>query len=244
MIILMKSLNEEKVVKRCLDDFHDLEWVDRVIVIDGKSTDYTVQELERYTKTEVYIHPWNDWYHDMEVCQSNIALSYVPNGELAFILDFDERISPQLKEELAQFDTEGVQCDVTGVARKTIEVLRHEDSPHAIIDTDGWPIESHQIGQFPDYQCRLIRRHPDLHWVNSPHHVMRGQKSEGDIKNTLAYILHYEKDDYRDRERIEKKWLRCQARRKMLNLPHDVFETKIKPEIGEYADPTFWDWRV
>jgi len=242
MIVLMKCLNEENIVKRCISDFHDDDWVDRIIVIDGGSTDYTIHELKGFSKVEVYIHPWLDWYHNMEVCQSNIALSYLPKGSIAFILDFDERMTDNLKKSLSIINKEGLKYDVGFVARRTIDVFRYEDSPHAIIGEDGFPIEERQIGQFPDFQCRIIKFDPKMHWINSPHHCMWGVESEFKLSED-AYILHYEKDDYRDRQRIERKWLRNQARRKMLGLVADLFETKVKPELANYADPNYWDWR-
>jgi len=240
MIILMKALNEERVVDRVIGDFHDEKWVERVIVIDGGSTDYTVQELKKFKKVEVFVHPWCDGYHDMETMQSNVALSYVPHGEIAMILDFDEKMSPELKNFLAKIgNIMPVGSDIANVSRGTFEVMRHEDSPHAIIGEDGWPIISHQIGQYPDYQPRLIKKDPRLHWVNSPHHVMFGWPGmvQGNID---ADIIHYEKDDYRDRLRIERKWARAQSRRKMLGLPHDVFGCTVRPEVHKYTDPEEW----
>lgn len=239
MIVLMKGLNEEFAVKRVISDFHDENWVEKIIVIDGGSTDYTVQELKAFPKVEVYIHPWLDWYHNMEVSQSNIALSYVPNGSLAFILDFDERISPELKNELSRINEIGFETDVGHVSRKTIDVIRYPDSPIAVLGEDGWPLESNQIGQFPDYQCRLIQKNPHLHWINSPHHVIDGIQSNTNLPVECP-VIHYEKDDYRIRTRIEKKWLRAQARRKELGLTADVFECKPKIEIAEYSDIGTW----
>jgi len=239
MLILLKCLNEEKYVKRCIGDFHDEKWVERIIVIEGRSNDYTVEELKQFSKVEVYQHPWIDSYFDMETCQSNIALSYVPHGRKAMILDFDERMSEELKQVLADIDSGSrkFETDIAHFSRRTIEPLRYEESPFAMIGADGWPIESHQIGQYPDFQCRLIRRNKELRWINSPHHVLIGQKSN---ENIVADIIHYEKDDLRDRERIEKKWLRCKVRRKELDLTADIFETTIKPELHKYADSNYW----
>ena len=129
--------------------------------------------------------------------------------------------------------------NVANIARRTIEVLRHEDSPFAIIGEDGWPIESHQIGQWPDYQCRMIKKHCSFHWINSPHHLLTGPVKAANVDDG-KYIIHYEKDDYRDRVRIEKKWLRAQARRKQLGLEADVFECRNKPEFYKYSDPDTW----
>ena len=97
MILLMKGLNEEKMVGRVMRNVHDEPYFDRIIVIDGGSTDFTVHALREWSKPEVFVHPWHHWYHDMEVVQSNIALSYVPHGQMLFILDFDERLTDKLK---------------------------------------------------------------------------------------------------------------------------------------------------
>jgi len=238
MIILMKCLNEEKVVERVISDFHGESWVSSIVVIDGGSTDYTVQELNKFGKVVVYSHPWIDWYHDMEIIQSNIALSYVPHGKLCFILDFDEKMSPQLKAELASIDETGLQTDVAHVARRTYGVMRYPDSPYAVLDEDGWPIVMNQIGQYPDYQCRLIKRQPGMNWINSPHHQLF-PKTLSNI-NIPVDILHFEKDDERDRLRIEKKWARAQARRKELGLTCDVFECRVEPELHKYTQPEAW----
>ena len=238
MIVLMKCLNEEKSVDRVISDFHDADFVSRIIVIDGGSSDYTVQELKKYDKVEVFIHPWIDWYHDMEIIQSNIALSYVPHGEICFILDFDERISDELKKELCEIDKDGLANDIAHVARKTFNVMRFPESPFALLDSTGWPLQSNQIGQYPDYQCRLIKKKVGMNWVNSPHHQLYPK----DLNNVnIPFdIIHYEKDDERDRERIEKKWARAQARRKELGLTCDVFECKVKPELHKYTKPETW----
>jgi hypothetical protein len=55
-----------------------------------------------------------------------------------------------------------------------------------------------------------------------------------------GHILHYQKDDLRDREAIERRWLRPQAERKRLDLPADMHETSVIPAYAEGADPEFW----
>jgi glycosyltransferase involved in cell wall biosynthesis len=240
MRILMKGLNEERSVQRCISDFHDEAFVDKIIVIDGGSTDYTLEELKQFSKVEVYIHPWLDWFHDMEITQSNIAMSYIPLGALAFILDFDERMSPDLKECLNMInnhpDLIGPDTSVH-FSRKTHEVVRFDGSPFAMLDDDGWPVLFKQIGQYPDYQCRMFRRGIAMKWINSPHHILIGYMN---AKTFDADIIHYEKDDLRDRQRIERKWARAQARRKELGLHADSFECDLKPHLAKYGEPETW----
>jgi len=244
MIILMKCLDEEKYVPRCLKHFHDEPFVTKIIIIDGGSTDFTVQECKKFPKASVFIHKWLDWYHDNEVCQSNIALSYIPNNELAFILDFDEMMSDELKVKLGEIDKSQsiIPCDGAACfSRRTYEVIRYEDSHHAILDKTGWPLISHQIGQYPDYQMRLVRKNYQMKWINSPHHHLIGHIDEQFFD---ADIIHFEKDDYRDRVRIEKKWALAQARRRSLGLEADIFESSPKATIAEYYNPEAWVWEI
>lgn len=237
----MQCVNEEKAVARCLGDFHDLPWVDEIIVIDGGSTDYTVQELKQFSKVKVFVHPWVDEYHNMNCVQRNIGLSYFREGEVFFMLDFDERMNDELKLFLETVSAKKHfgDVDLGLVARQTVEVMRHENSPYAILDPfTGWPIVAYQTGQWPDFQPRLIRKNYHMHWVNCPHHVLDGVKKENQLP--IKYFLwHYEKDDARDRERIEKKWLRNKLRREELGLSDDVFPSQVKSELSKFVKGYF-----
>jgi glycosyltransferase involved in cell wall biosynthesis len=239
MLFIMQCLNEEDYVERCLSDYHDLLFVEGIIVIDGGSTDYTVHELKKFKKVKVFTHPWLDWYHDMNIMQRNIALSYVPKGKFCFMLDFDERLSDPLKKFLFSFHGSECSSDLVNVPRKTFELLRYPGSPYAIYGPDNLPVVSHQIGQYPDYQPRLIRRKVGMVWANSPHHVLMGWGKQEFLPEGHD-ILHFEKDDSRSRLRIEKKWARAQSVRKELGLAPDVFETTLKPEVASFSDPEAW----
>lgn len=247
MIVLMKGLNEFDYVDKIIGDIHDEDWVSRIIVIDGDSTDGTINELKRFKKCEIYIHKWEDWYHDQEIIQSNIALSYVPHGDICFILDFDEKCSPELKNFLAEVDKKGMpgNTDTLHVSRKSYELMREDDSTIAIESGDGWWIKSRQIGQYPDYQLRIIRRKLGMHWINSPHHMLFGLR-EGlwTTSNIDSDLIHYHgKIDSRDRDKIEINWLKMQARRRFLGLTADVFESKVPPEMAKYLEPEYWGWK-
>lgn len=242
MICLMQCVNEEEYVQRVMDNISSV--FDEIIVIDGGSTDYTREALMDYCQTNIsiHIHPWLDWYHDMNSIQRNIGLSYVPHGDVFYMHDFDERLSPELAEFLTDEAKEFVESndlDLVHVHRKTLDVIRYPDSPYAVMMEDGWPMEKSQIGQYPDPQPRLIRRRPGMFWGNSPHHILYGVRNDFIAKP--FDIIHYEKNDARHRERIEKKWAREQARRLHLGLTPDKFETKLKPEVAKYGDPEYWN---
>lgn len=78
-----------------------------------------------------------------------------------------------------------------------------------------------------------------MRWVNSPHHILIGWKEMVQI-NVQADVLHYQKDDFRDRLRIERKWARALATRRMLGLSADVNEVRIHPEVHKYTSQEEW----
>ena len=232
IVVGMKCLNEGKIARRCIADFHDDEWVKEIVVLDGGSTDFTTFELHTFSKVRVHTLKWDDLCPHQETLSSNALLGYIRNGETVFILDFDERLSPELREYLHEVAKgEHYISELCGVhfSRRTFELIRYEGSPHAIIGGDGWPEVLAQIGNYPDYQCRMFIKDYHLHWVNSPHHVLCGQTSEISIR---ADIIHYEKENFTDRINLEKKWLLCQARRQELGLIADIYETQPNPELA------------
>lgn len=242
MIMLMQSLNEQMMVGPIIGDFHDLDWVSRIIVIDGGSQDFTVHKLKQYSKCEVYHHFYDRTYHSAQAMQRNISLTYIPTGEVCFILDFDEQMSDDLKAFLAKVDEKGMpdDADVVCVSRISYESIRHEDdSPFALLDAKGFPLIAHTIGQYPDWQARLIKRSPNMFFINSPHHVLIGAVNQKAFENTD--IIHYHgKTDARDRDNIEILWAYTQARREELGLKPDVFEVNLKPEFAEFGSPKYW----
>lgn len=242
MIIGMKSLDESKNIDLIIGDFHDEDWVDRIIVIDGGSSDDTVEKLRKWKKCEIYIHPWLDEYHDQEIMQSNILMSYVPYDQIYCVVDFDEQLSPEVKVILSEISKQGmpsnennVQLDTLHLSRKSFELMRYENSPYAIKGKDGWWLKSHMIGQYPDFQLRIIKRKLGMHWINSPHHILYGLGNLYSTGYVKCDIIHYHgKEDSRQREFIEKKWANNQIQRKKLGLVADVFEAKLSPSVFEY----------
>lgn len=240
----MKSLNESKVVQRCIGDFHDENWVEKIVVVDCYSSDFTVNELKQFPKVAIFQHEYKPDFHDAEITAANICFSYIPIGQIFFWLDFDERMTPGLKAFLAEVDKKNELpegADFCHVPRKTYEVLRYPDSPFAILDESGWGIFDHAVGQWPDYQPRLFRRSYKMHWVQSPHRVIMGfEKMVNLPPDEDVCILHPEKDDFRDRQAIERRWLRPNATRKELGLTCDLYEAGVKPEYADAAKPEFW----
>ena len=84
MYVAMKCLDEYHAISRCIGDFHDEEFVEKIVVLDGGSTDFTVFELNRFPKVEVHTLVWNDLCPHMETTASNNLLGYIP-GQHSFL---------------------------------------------------------------------------------------------------------------------------------------------------------------
>jgi glycosyltransferase involved in cell wall biosynthesis len=242
MIISMISLNEEKFVDLCIREIHDLSFVTDIRVVDGGSTDLTVHKLNQYPKVKVFHHFYDQGYHDAQIMQRQIALSYIPNGEVCFILDFDERMSDDLKSLLERIDREGMphDTDMVCVSRRSYDSMRYPKSPYAMVDKDGWPVKSKQIGQYPDFQPRLIRKRPGMVWINSPHHSLTAPDFKSMCMPDTDIIHYHGKFDDTQRQKIEIIWAKTQARRKELGLICDLFDARLDPTLAKYADPETW----
>jgi (heptosyl)LPS beta-1,4-glucosyltransferase len=129
--IVVLTRNEEKNIRPCLGT---LQWADELLVLDSLSEDATV-EIAEDMGAEVHQRPFVNY-----PSQRNTGLQ-LASKEWVFFVDADERVTPELAEEI-----ESVVDDVVfagwWVPRKNYifgKWIRHA----------GW---------FPDYQLRLLRR--------------------------------------------------------------------------------------
>lgn len=102
------TLNEEQNVK---DSIQSVSWADEVVVLDSGSTDKTV-EIARALGACIYSAPFTNFAE-----QKNEAISRAKN-KWVFLLDADERVTPELADEVAEIVTGGNEA-VYEVGRKT-----------------------------------------------------------------------------------------------------------------------------
>lgn len=133
---IVLTLNEERNISPCLET---LRWVDELLVVDSLSQDRTV-EIARAHGAVVHQRPFRN-YAD----QRNAALQ-LASHDWALFVDADERVTPELAEE--------VQRVLAGAGDE-------EDAP-----VGYWIPRRNYIfgkwirhtGWYPDHQLRLMRR--------------------------------------------------------------------------------------
>jgi glycosyltransferase involved in cell wall biosynthesis len=97
------TLNEERNLAACLES---LGWADEIVVVDGGSTDRTVEIARRFTD-RVLVHPFDDF-----ASQRNRAIDQ-SRGNWIFSIDADERVRAELAHEICRA-TAAAAADVAG----------------------------------------------------------------------------------------------------------------------------------
>ncbi|MDO8548785.1 MAG: glycosyltransferase family 2 protein [Ignavibacteria bacterium] len=122
--------NEEKNIEQCLGS---INWADEIIVVDSESEDKTIKLAKKFTD-KLFIKKWEGY-----VPQKRYALSFA-SCEWVLHIDADERISPELKEEIIKKEPDSLDGFI--IRRKNYFFDKE-------ITTCGWN---------KDYQLRLFRK--------------------------------------------------------------------------------------
>lgn len=91
--ILVLTLNEEANLGGCLDS---VSWSDNLVILDSGSTDQTLEIANKFGAS-IIERKFDDY-----AAQRNFGLSYDFKYEWILMLDADERITPEAREEIYQ----------------------------------------------------------------------------------------------------------------------------------------------
>ena len=92
--IIIITLDEEKMIGDCLKSVSDL--ADEVLVIDGGSVDKT-REIAEKSGAKVFVNQFKDF-----ASQRNFGMEKAM-GEWILYVDADERVTPELREEILRY---------------------------------------------------------------------------------------------------------------------------------------------
>lgn len=163
--VVIITLNEEDRIEDTLKSCTEI--ADEIVVVDGYSTDRTVEIAEKY-EAKIYKNQFIDFGS-----QKNFALDKAEN-QWVLNLDSDERISEMLEKEVRELkQIPEKEIDEAGflIKRKTFYLGRW-------IKHSGW---------YPDRKLRLFRKDKSR-WQGRIH---EGLILEGKTKKIEGDILHY-----------------------------------------------------
>jgi glycosyltransferase involved in cell wall biosynthesis len=124
--------NEEKKIGDCLES---VKWADEIIVVDSGSTDRTVEIAKRYTD-KVFIRKWEGYAPQKQFAIDQATCDWILS------LDADERVSPELKDEILKILESETEFDGFYIPRRNFFLGKW-------IKSCGW---------YPNYQLRLFKK--------------------------------------------------------------------------------------
>ncbi|MBU0634892.1 MAG: glycosyltransferase family 2 protein [Candidatus Omnitrophica bacterium] len=103
----------KNVIANIADCLESVKWADEIVIVDNHSTDKTLEIAKKYTDT-IYEDTW-----DTEGAIRNRSYQKAKH-DWVLTLDPDERVSIELRDQIAQFLTNGTEYDAYSVAMKSI----------------------------------------------------------------------------------------------------------------------------
>ncbi|HLO27252.1 MAG TPA: glycosyltransferase family 2 protein [Geobacteraceae bacterium] len=161
---VVRTFNEEQNIRDCLES---LSWADELVVVDSCSTDRTVEIAREFTD-RVIIRPWAG-----HIAQSQFATDQAANLWVLHV-DADERVTPELRDEILSLDLENAPHDAYDMPRWHFFMQRW-------INHSGW---------YPDRNIRLYRK--DRCWWGgyAPHDKIQVPGSLGSLKGDLLHYIY------------------------------------------------------
>jgi len=100
--VIIPTRNEDTNIRQCLES---VKWADEIFVVDSESTDRTREIAKEYTDKVVPFR-WNGrWPKKRNWALEKLSLSH----EWVLFLDADEKVTPELAEEMRQIVASGTQ---------------------------------------------------------------------------------------------------------------------------------------
>jgi glycosyltransferase involved in cell wall biosynthesis len=155
------TFNEERNLEACIRSCDEV--ADEIVVLDSFSTDRTEEIARRFPKVRFEQHAF-----DSHVAQKNRALALCRN-EWVLSLDADERLSPELREEIRALDPG--DRDGFRVPRLTFAMGRG-------IRHSGW---------YPQRKARLFKRSRARSAGDDPHDYFVVHGRRGDLRGDLLH---------------------------------------------------------
>ncbi|MBZ9572236.1 glycosyltransferase family 2 protein [Patescibacteria group bacterium] len=202
--ILIPTFNEKKNIKYALES---VRWANEIFIVDSFSTDETLEIAKTYPNIKIFQHPFENYSK-----QKNWALDNLPfSNDWIFILDADEQITSQLKQEI-----------IEKVSKKNNNIRGYYVNRRFIF-LGKW---IRHCGWYPSWNIRLFKKGKARYEERTVNEHMIVQGVVGYLKNDMIHENHKDLAD----------WLRKHNRYSTLEA-EEFFKTKktsLKPSfLGE-----------
>lgn len=167
--IVIITKNEEQNIGDALESVKDFE---DIVVVDSFSEDRTIEICRKYTG-RVFQHEWQGYAK-----QKQMAVDYAER-DWVLILDADERVTPELKEEIIEVLYKP-DCNGFYIPRKNFFLgkwIRHS----------GW---------WPDYTLRLFRKDVSYVEQREVHEKVIVKGAVGYLKKPLEHYTYRSISEY------------------------------------------------
>ncbi|MCP4121546.1 MAG: glycosyltransferase family 2 protein [Bacteroidetes bacterium] len=180
--VIIITLNEEHNIRGILNS---VAWADEIIVVDSFSTDNTISIAKEYTD-KVLEHAFKSFAD-----QRNWAIPQAAH-EWVLLLDADERITPELKEEIQEvLRQKTISEDAFWIGRQSFFMEKK-------IRYSGWQ---------GDGIVRLIRRDKCRYNDKKVHEeIITEGIRVGRLKNKMHHFTYKNLDHFLDKMRRYSKW--------------------------------------
>ena len=150
-----------------------------VVQMDITATDEVKAVVNKY-KLMNYFHPLNK---DFATFKNN--LKGLCTKDYIFQIDADEYLSEELLTYLPAILEDNHSVEMFSVPRiNTVEGLTEQH-----IKQWGWRVNEKGWVNYPDYQNRIMKNKPEIHWVNKVHEKIVGAMSTTELPYGLE-LMH------------------------------------------------------
>jgi (heptosyl)LPS beta-1,4-glucosyltransferase len=220
--VSMITLNEEDYIGRALSS---CTFADEIVVVDGGSSDHTLEILQSHDKVKIVHNPWSGHFGD----QRQLSLQHC-TGDWVIRLDADEAFS-RLFEELIREFLEHTPQDVEAYSVRQCNLVGNEDYYSRSGD---------------QYNCtpRIWRNQSNIRWKSKIHESLCG--FSGRVLAWGAYVVHY---GFLNKARFFQKGMRyAQIPGSLVNRPEDLVfrdydfhpvpeQAKVAPHVPSFSKP-------
>jgi glycosyltransferase involved in cell wall biosynthesis len=168
--ITVITLNEEKKLRQCLES---AAFAEEIIVLDSGSKDRTLAIAREFTE-KVFQIPWQGYARQKNLAQDKAQGPWILN------IDADERVTPELREEILTVIQKNPPCAGFKIPRKNFfcgKWIRH----------GGWS---------PNYMLRLYLKEDGSFAQREVHEQVVVQGPVGKLKAPLEHFTYDSISDY------------------------------------------------